>query len=134
MVVDDQGHDEAQEAVVQRIVSRLPHASANCWKTPSKEGLLELDTDKRSRTYVVTRFGSEMNGVEEGEAAPARKKTRRRRSGAKRRVGAPVPAGDEAAPVATADHDAPAPTPAEPPPQEPAISDDDLTFPPSSGA
>lgn len=25
-----------------------------------KEGLLELDTDKRSRTYVVTRFGSEM--------------------------------------------------------------------------
>src|SRR5437868_11950635 len=26
-----------------------------------KEGLLELDTDKRSRTYVVTRFGSETN-------------------------------------------------------------------------
>src|SRR5262249_57316035 len=25
-----------------------------------KEGLLELDTDKRSRTYVVTRFGTEM--------------------------------------------------------------------------
>src|SRR5215475_2934776 len=25
-----------------------------------KEGLLELDTDKRSRTYVVTRFGSEV--------------------------------------------------------------------------
>src|SRR5262249_48592976 len=25
-----------------------------------KEGLLELDTDKRSRTYVVTRFGSEL--------------------------------------------------------------------------
>src|SRR5262249_19601348 len=25
-----------------------------------KEGLLELETDKRSRTYVVTRFGSEM--------------------------------------------------------------------------
>src|SRR5438128_7823290 len=25
-----------------------------------KEGLLELDTDSRSRTYVVTRFGSEM--------------------------------------------------------------------------
>src|SRR5436305_14367850 len=24
-----------------------------------REGLLELDTDKRSRTYVVTRFGSE---------------------------------------------------------------------------
>src|SRR5262245_5146584 len=27
-----------------------------------KEGLLQLDTDKRSRTYVVTRFGSEMHG------------------------------------------------------------------------
>src|SRR6266446_8571970 len=26
-----------------------------------KEGLLELDTDARSRSYVVTRFGSEMN-------------------------------------------------------------------------
>src|SRR3954466_9194810 len=25
------------------------------------QGLLELDTDKRSRTYVVTRFGTEMN-------------------------------------------------------------------------
>src|SRR5205085_6160433 len=33
-----------------------------------KEGLLELDTDKRSRTYVVTRFGSEMQGK---AAAPA---------------------------------------------------------------
>src|SRR2546430_10983697 len=28
-----------------------------------KEGLLELDTDKRSRTYVVTRFGSETNAA-----------------------------------------------------------------------
>src|SRR5213596_231643 len=27
----------------------------------AKEGLLELETDKRSRTYVVTRFGEEMN-------------------------------------------------------------------------
>ena len=27
-----------------------------------KEGLLELEIDKRSRTYVVTRFGSEMTG------------------------------------------------------------------------
>src|SRR6184192_3110654 len=28
-----------------------------------KEGLLELETDKRSRTYVVTRFGSEMTAA-----------------------------------------------------------------------
>ncbi|MFM7149251.1 MAG: NYN domain-containing protein [Gemmataceae bacterium] len=33
-----------------------------------QEGLLELDTDKRSRTYVVTRFGPEMNEL---PAAPA---------------------------------------------------------------
>src|SRR6202049_660869 len=32
-----------------------------------REGLLELDTDKRSRTYVVTRFGEEMRTR---EAAP----------------------------------------------------------------
>lgn len=48
-----------------------------------KEGLLELDTDKRSRTYVVTRFGSELTG---GPAAPAAKKgSKRRRSSGRRR-------------------------------------------------
>src|SRR6516162_10180846 len=49
-----------------------------------KEGLVELDTDKRSRTYVVTRFGSELKAA----AAPAVKKrpSRRRRSSAKRRA------------------------------------------------
>src|SRR5712671_837195 len=35
-----------------------------------KEGLLELDTDKRSRTYVVTRFGSEMQQPAAAPAAP----------------------------------------------------------------
>src|SRR5205814_5080751 len=51
-----------------------------------KEGLLELDTDKRSRTYVVTRFGSEMQNPVEAPAAPAKKKpSRRRRSSGKRR-------------------------------------------------
>ena len=49
-----------------------------------KEGLLELDTDKRSRTYVVTRFGDEMR-VQPAEAAqPAKKKSRRRRSSTKK--------------------------------------------------
>ena len=42
-------------------------ASATCWKTLRRKGLLELDTDKRSRTYVVTRFGAELNAAEEGE-------------------------------------------------------------------
>src|SRR5437773_6140216 len=37
-----------------------------------KEGLLELETDKRSRTYVVTRFGSEMNAP--APASPSAKK------------------------------------------------------------
>src|SRR5882762_8118429 len=51
-----------------------------------KEGLLELDTDKRSRTYVVTRFGSEMQQPAAAPAAPAKKKpSRRRRSSGKRR-------------------------------------------------
>src|SRR5713226_7036518 len=51
-----------------------------------KEGLLELDTDKRSRTYVVTRFGSEMEAKPESAAtSPAKKKSRRRRSTTKRR-------------------------------------------------
>src|SRR5205085_6837158 len=31
----------------------------------AREGLLELDTDKRSRTYVVTRFGSELHSEPE---------------------------------------------------------------------
>src|SRR5881227_2698823 len=55
-----------------------------------REGLIELETDKRSRTYVVTRFGSE---VKESPAAPAAKtKTRRRRSSGKRRSGTKTPA------------------------------------------
>src|SRR5262249_14379469 len=44
-----------------------------------KEGLLELETDKRSRTYVVTRFGSEMQAGATPTAA-AKRAARRRRS------------------------------------------------------
>jgi uncharacterized protein (TIGR00288 family) len=48
-----------------------------------KEGLLELETDKRSRTYVVTRFGAEMQaGTAPSAAKP--KTSRRRRSSGKR--------------------------------------------------
>src|SRR5262249_451516 len=69
-----------------------------------KEGLPELDTDKRSRTSVVTRFGSEMQS---GTAPVIRKKpARRRRSTSKRRmqvvIGGPAPSssakGDEPGP------------------------------------
>src|SRR5437870_6795582 len=41
-------------------------------------GLLELDTDSRSRTYVVTRFGSEMNSSAPPAAAAPKKRRRRR--------------------------------------------------------
>jgi uncharacterized protein (TIGR00288 family) len=61
----------------------------------AKEGLLELDTDKRSRTYVVTRFGDEMRdgGAPKLKAKSGRK--RRRPAGRKRAPGRP-----EAAPAA----------------------------------
>jgi hypothetical protein len=46
-----------------------------------KQGLLELDTDKRSRTYVVTRFGSEVGSSAgpSGTSASAEAKPKRRR-------------------------------------------------------
>src|SRR5439155_714861 len=49
-----------------------------------KEGLLELDTDKRSGTYVVTRFASEP----EGRRAPVERRppARRRQTSSRRRV------------------------------------------------
>jgi len=85
-----------------------------------KEGLLELDTDKRSRTYVVTRFGSEMQqaGGPAVREEAGKKKSRRRRSGGKRRgrgengVQAPTAAS---APAAPAEGRAREPKPAEDP-------------------
>src|SRR5215831_10476318 len=74
-----------------------------------KEGLLELETDKRSRTYVVTRFGDEMKA--ESPLPAAKKRSRRRRSSGKRRA-------KEEAPDAAAKADAAAPTEAPPPPAE----------------
>src|SRR5438445_2597527 len=54
-----------------------------------KHGLLELDTDKRSRTYVVTRFGSETGGPAAVGNGAAKKEApaRRRRRGGRRRTG-----------------------------------------------
>src|SRR5580765_8079154 len=46
-----------------------------------KEGLLELDTDKRSRTYVVTRFGSEMSAPAPQQTMIKKRRRRRRKSG-----------------------------------------------------
>jgi hypothetical protein len=50
-----------------------------------KEGLLELETDKRSRTYVVTRFGAEMTSGAAPPAKPAASSSSRRRRSAGRR-------------------------------------------------
>jgi uncharacterized protein (TIGR00288 family) len=58
-------------------------------------GLLELDTDPRSRTYVVTRFGDEMRQPPPSNPAVAPVKPRRRRRG-RRRTGEPTtPNGTE---------------------------------------
>lgn len=54
-----------------------------------REGILELDTDKRSRTYVVTRFGSEMHGQPKPQPASA---------AAPSLPQAPLPAGQFAGP------------------------------------
>ncbi|HEV3144064.1 MAG TPA: NYN domain-containing protein [Gemmataceae bacterium] len=94
------------------------------------QGLLELATDKRSRTYVVTRFGSEMTSrpVEgiatsrRGSSDPARRRrrppTRRRELGPIQPVNAEPPAAPVEAPAESKPVQAekPAPPPAEPPP------------------
>jgi uncharacterized protein (TIGR00288 family) len=53
-----------------------------------KEGLLELETDKRSRTYVVTRFGDELKSDSAASAKSVKKKSRRRRGTGKKKVAA----------------------------------------------
>src|SRR5438270_147351 len=72
---------------------------SECLEDAQKEGLLELDTDKRSRTYVVTRFGSELNNA----APPAVKKktSRRRRPSGRRRVASPMHSGAPSEPGAS---------------------------------
>src|SRR4051794_767385 len=64
-----------------------------------REGLLELDTDKRSRTYVVTRFGAEMNAPSmetRAETIRTTKGRRRRSSGKRRKVGPDIAVPSEA--------------------------------------
>jgi uncharacterized protein (TIGR00288 family) len=88
-------------------------------KDAQKEGLLELETDKRSRTYVVARFGDELNAPEE---PVAKSKPRRRRSSGRRRAAAkngnttstPAKEVPEVSPVAeTASHPVETAPPAE---------------------
>ncbi len=71
-----------------------------------KEGLLELDTDSRSRTYVVTRFGSEMTGPARPAPASAAKMHPRRRRPTRGKVPSRAPSTNRSD---TAVPDVPAP-------------------------
>jgi uncharacterized protein (TIGR00288 family) len=97
-----------------------------------KEGLLELDTDKRSRTYVVTRFGAELKSP----PAPSLKKksSRRRRlspksrpaTGAARAVESPASNGPVDSQPGAAAEPLPREGPLEPPAGEPDLGE--ITF------
>jgi uncharacterized protein (TIGR00288 family) len=100
-----------------------------------REGLLELDTDKRSRTYVVTRFGSELNGAAPAAGEVKKKPARRRRSSGRRRGSsaqtAIPPTSEAAEPVSTSSEKAEAKaTPRAARRSEPD-PDMDITFPAS---
>lgn len=78
-------------------------------------GLLELDTDKRSRTYVVTRFGSEVTAARPAPDAAAGSAENGKRSGTRRRRrrgGERRPAASRAADEAPAESPEPSPPPA----------------------
>jgi len=88
-----------------------------------KEGLLELETDKRSRTYVVTRFGDELRNQPAAAEKPVKKKARRRRGSGKKK----------AAEAETQNGPLPPPAPSEPAAEAPAtvestIDDADIRF------
>src|SRR5579885_2447699 len=59
-----------------------------------REGLLELETDKRSRTYVVTRFGEELRNQPAPAATQPTKKKPRRRRGSSKKKAATTPAAE----------------------------------------
>jgi uncharacterized protein (TIGR00288 family) len=81
--------------------------------------LIELETDKRSGTYVVTRFGEELRQVQQAaEERRPRRRTHRQRDGRPARVRTRKAPEPETA-VASENHAAPAEIPApspEPPP------------------
>jgi uncharacterized protein (TIGR00288 family) len=99
-----------------------------------KQGLLELETDKRSRTYVVTRFGAEMQHPAPPVAKIAKSTRKRRRpSGRGRRSAEALPAGEttptSVSALAAIEPLEDSPVQDEPPPSRETISIDDVTFP-----
>jgi uncharacterized protein (TIGR00288 family) len=98
-----------------------------------KEGLLELETDKRSRTYVVTRFGEELRAQAAAAAAPAKKKSRRRRGSGKKKTASaaseearngPPPPEEAAAPTTDASESSAEPIT----PGDASVDDADIRF------
>jgi uncharacterized protein (TIGR00288 family) len=85
-----------------------------------KEKLVELDTDKRSRTYVVTRFGEELNAQPEERKSAVKKKSRRRRGSGKKKAAATV----EAPTAAVEEKNGPLPAPPESASAEPLPAED----------
>jgi uncharacterized LabA/DUF88 family protein len=90
-----------------------------------KEGLLELETDKRSRTYVVTRFGEELRTEPAAAAQTVKKKSRRRRSSSKKKAAAPETETQNGPSPPAARSEPPAEAPA---PVESTIDDADIRF------
>lgn len=97
-----------------------------------KEGLLELETEKRSRTYVVTRFGEELHAQHPPVATvnasgpPVKKKSRRRRGSGKKKELAVASEANNGSPSAVAPNEFP-PEPS-PSPLESTIDDADIRF------
>ena len=56
------------------------HTFSELLEDAKKEGLLDLDIDSRSRSYVVTRFGAEMSAPAPPSAKPKARRRRRRKS------------------------------------------------------
>ena len=85
-----------------------------------KEGLLELDTDKRSRTYVVTRFGSEVERRRDRKRRRQKKRRRRpRRSNGRALVREYAIKPGSPGPLLPTAEEGPDRVPAESSPQEP---------------
>lgn len=94
-----------------------------------KEGLVELDKDKRSLTYVVTRFGEElMNPLPQAPKAKQSRR-RRRRNGKKDSAGEHIPEADAPAGAPHAEPAPETPNPDQSQPAPPPPSDEDITFP-----
>jgi uncharacterized protein (TIGR00288 family) len=96
-----------------------------------KEGLVELETDKRSRTYVVTRFGEELNAQAETSKTPVKKKSRRRRGSGKKKVketAAPAAEEQNGPPPSESASAATLPPAESPAPVESTIDDRDIRF------